>query len=498
VPTANGPALVTPPWETVGDSAPTAPDSGPPPPPDDDDGPGQPEHDEFRFTDQGNGKLMATLHGYRIRYCYPWSKWLVWDSRRWRIDDTGMIRRVAKDVTRWMAADAALCGEEKLFKLLLGWAKQTSEKGRTSNMIDMCQSEPGIPILPDQLDRDPWLFNCRNGTLDLRTGTLRPHSKLDHITKLCDLDYDPDARAPLWLSTLDLFLAGDQALIDYFQEIVGAALSGEIRDAILPVCYGTGNNGKSTILEALIEVFGPDYAMKCPPDLLMAKTHETHPTERADLFGKRLVIAIETEEGRRLNETMVKELTGRDSIRARRMREDFWQFKPTHSLIAATNHKPIIRGTDYAIWRRLKLLPFLVAVAGTQDDKTMPAKLRAEYPGILAWCVRGCLRWQRSGLTEPACVSEATEVYRAEQDVLGTFLADKTITKKGAKVQCGYLYATYKLWAENASEYAKSLTAFGMAMQERGIVKTRTGGVKYYLNIELRVNEAVNCEQESR
>jgi putative DNA primase/helicase len=231
--------------------------------------------------------------------------------------------------------------------------------------------------------------------------------------------------------------------------------------------------------------FGPDYAMKAPPDLLMAKAHDGHPTDRADLFGKRLVVAIETEEGRRLNETLVKELTGGDRIRARRMREDFWEFEPTHTLIMATNHKPVVRGTDRGIWRRIRLIPFLVTVEGEAVDKGMPRKLRVERPGILAWCVRGALRWREQGLAEPEAVSEATGTYRREQDVLGAFLAEHTVQGPRYKVRSGVLYAAYKKWAEDNGEWVKSLTAFGMAMEERGIEKKTSGG-KWYLGIDLR------------
>src|SRR5262245_11504483 len=166
----------------------------------------------------------------------------------------------------------------------------------------------------------------------------------------------------------------------------------------MPIAYGLGSNGKSTILGTLLETFGKDYAMKCPPDMLMAKRNDSHPTDRADLFGRRPVVAIETEAGRLLNETMVKELTGGDRIRARRMREDFWEFSPTHTLMMGTNHKPKIRGTDRGIWRRIRLVPFTVTVDSLQEDRAMPEKLLAERPGILAWCVRGSLDWQARGL----------------------------------------------------------------------------------------------------
>jgi putative DNA primase/helicase len=361
-------------------------------------------------------------------------------------------------------------------------------------MLHLAEVETGIPALPKDMDADPWSFNCRNGTIDLQAGRLRPHRRSDLITKLCDLDYDPDAPCPLWEATLAKFFARESperqaALIDYWQRLCGYAMTGVVRDQVMPVAFGTGSNGKSTILGTLMDVFGPDYAMKCPPDLLMAKRNDSHPTERTDLFGKRLVVAIETESGRRLNETMVKELTGNDSIRARRMREDNWEFKPTHTLIMATNHKPVIRGTDKGIWRRLKLVPFTVSVEDAAAIMDMPERLRAEWPGVLAWCVRGCLEWQRRGLDAPAEVLDATKGYKAEQDVLGLFLDECTTRGPNLKAKASQLYARYKGWAETGNEYALSQRLFGEALHERGIESKRSNGF-WHIGIGLLADQS--------
>jgi putative DNA primase/helicase len=360
----------------------------------------------------------------------------------------------------------------------------SESKDKIKAMMELASSESGVPILPDEMDKDGWLFNVPNGTIDLRTGSLRAHDRADLITQLCPVEFLPSAKCPLWDATLKLFLV-DQVLIDFWQRLCGYAMAGVVRDHILPVAYGSGSNGKSTILGALLEVFGPDYAMKAGPDLFMAKNHETHPTDRTDLFRKRLVAAIESEQGHRLNETMVKELTGGDRIRARRMREDFWEFSPTHTFIMGTNHKPAVRGTDRGIWRRLKLVPFSVVVEGGDADPAMPEKLRGEFPGILAWCVRGCLEWQKNGLQEPESVTQATKNYRAEQDVLGAFLGEHTVENAKFQVKAGDLYGRYKKWAELGSEHVLTMTAFGLAMQERGI-QTKVSNGKWYLGIGLR------------
>jgi putative DNA primase/helicase len=263
---------------------------------------------------------------------------------------------------------------------------------------------------------------------------------------------------------------------------------GVVEDHILPVAFGTGSNGKSTLLGTLMDVFGSGYAMKCPPDLLLAKRNDSHPTDRASLFGKRLVVAIETEENRRLNESMVKELTGGDDITARRMREDFWTYKPSHTVFMATNHKPVIRGTDRGIWRRVKLVPFTVAVGDAVAIKDMPARLRAEWGGILAWCVRGCLAWQARGLATPDEVVVATAKYRGDQDLLGLFMAEHTVLAPNAKAKASALYARYKEWAEAGGEFVISQRAFGDSLAERGFEKKQSNGA-WYLGIGLAAGD---------
>jgi putative DNA primase/helicase len=442
-------------------------------------------------TDLGNAERLVARHGQDLRYCHVWSKWLHWSGRHWSIDRVAEVRRLAKDAVRRILAEAMKVEDIDARKRLATWAVESEERRKLSAMLHLAEAEKGIPILPEEMDSDPWLFNVRNGTLDLRTGELKAHNRSDLITKLCNIDFDPAARCPLWESTLAKFFAREDPavtadLIAYFQRLCGYALTGVIRDHIMPIAFGKGSNGKSTILGTLLDVFGSDYAMKCPPDLLMSKKTDSHPTDRADLFGRRLVVAIETESGRRLNESLIKELTGGDRIRARRMREDFWEYSPTHTLFLATNHKPVIRGRDEGIWRRLKLIPFTVTVQGQHADTDMPRKLRNEFPGILAWCVRGCLEWQKIGLDAPDVVQDVTREYRREQDSLGAFLEEHTIRAPSLKAKASDLYGRYKTWAEAANEHVMSETMFSMTLAEdTGIEKKRSNG-SWYIGIGLK------------
>src|SRR5262249_53729711 len=238
-------------------------------------------------------------------------------------------------------------------------------------------------------------------------------------------------------------------------------------------------NGKSTFLNTIMAMLGA-YAMKASAELLMTNKYDRHPTEEADLHGKRLIAAIETEQGRKLNEVLVKELTGGDPIRARRMREDPWQFWPTHKVFLATNHKPVISGTDNAIWERIRLIPFTVTIPKEQRDTTLPEKLQAELPGILAWAVQGCLAWQQEGLGEPVEVQQATAHYRAEMDVLGQFIAECCHEEPEYKVRSRDLYETYKRWCEGNGEHVEmSQRAFGSALLAKGYESHRSNGIWY-------------------
>jgi putative DNA primase/helicase len=267
------------------------------------------------LTDLGNAERMVRRYGDGFHYCHPWRKPLVWDGTRWKADDVGESRRLAKRTVRSILREAAAEGDEERRKALIAWAISSERKQRLDALHDLAMTEASIPVVPSQLDVDPWLLNCRNGTIDLRTGELRPHDRRDLLTKVVPLDFDPTADCPLWEETLRTFLLTDD-LIDFVQRLAGMAITGVVEDHVLAVAYGSGANGKSTILGTLIETLGPDYAMKAAPDLLVAKKGESHPTDRADLFGKRLVVAIETAEGQRLDESLVKELTGGDRIRA--------------------------------------------------------------------------------------------------------------------------------------------------------------------------------------
>ncbi len=428
----------------------------------------------FTLTDYGNAERLVGRHGEDLRYCHAWKKWLVWDGQRWRVDDTGEVERRAKETVRSTYAEAAAEPDADARKALAAHAKRSESSGKLDAMIALAESEPGVPVRHNELDADPWSFNVANGTIDLRSGNLRPHVRDDLITKLAPVVYDPTARAPAWDTFLEEILPSYR-MRAYLKRLIGYALTGKIAEHILPICHGTGANGKSTLLNTVLEMAG-EYGLQAADDLLVVKSN-AHPTEQADLFGRRYVTNMETEDGKRLAESRVKQLTGGDRVRARRMREDFWEFSPTHTLFLATNHKPEVRGTDHAIWRRLRLIPFTVTIPQERQDKHLDEKLRAELPGILRWAVEGCLEWQRHGLGEPDEVMAATKIYREEMDVLAAFLSDRCVVHERASALATPLYHEYREWCEETGERVESQKKFGSRLGERGFEsRRRTSG----------------------
>ena len=436
-------------------------------------------------TEAANAKRLVARFGDVMRWCEPWGKWLVWDGKRWKVDDERRFEALAKTVANELwdeAAALAKTADGSTTNEILKFVRASNQATGIRNMVFLSRSD--VAIVPTFLDMHPWLLNVDNGTLDLRTGVLRPHDRDDCLTQLCPVPYEPTAPFPTWRRFIETVLAGDQELIVYLQRLIGYCLTGSTREHLLPFLFGMGANGKSTFIGTLLAMLGPDYAIKAPTDLLLAK-RDTHPTERADLYGKRLVACVEAEGSRRLAESLVKELTGGDRVRARRMRENYWEFQATHKIWLAANHKPVVRGTDHGIWRRIKLLPFTVAIPDDQQDKDLLVKLLDELPGILAWSVEGCRQWLGDGLHEPACVRTATGDYRNEMDLVGRFLVDCCIIDPAASLGAMALYTSFKAWCDRTGEQFVNQTRFGGQLTERGfqIERTRVGIVRHGLKL---------------
>jgi putative DNA primase/helicase len=438
----------------------------------------------YLCTDTGNAERLVDRHGANLRYCHPWGKWLIYDGTRWHVDDRGAVVRLAKDAARSIFEEAKEAPSDAVANQLGKWASSSLSESKLRAMISLAQSEAGIPVLPDELDASPDLLNVLNGTIDLRSGKLREHRREDLITRVAPLEYDPDANALAWETFLQRVLPGEE-LRAFVQRAVGYSATGHTSEQCMFINHGGGANGKSTFQEALSAALG-DYAMRTPTEMLLARRSDSVPNDVARLKGARFVSASETEEGRRLAESRIKDLTGQDTITARFMKAEWFDFAPTHKLWLSTNHKPEIRGTDAAIWRRIRLVPWTVSIPPAQQDKKLPEKLRSELPTILAWVVRGCLQWRRKGLQAPEEVRQATGNYRSEMDVLAAFLEEYCILRSDAMAFARNLYIAYKEWCEANGEPVEKQRRFGMRLTERGLRRQKVGGVYRWYGIGLR------------
>ena len=438
----------------------------------------------FNLTDLGNAERFVAHHGGNVRYCYPWAKWLLWTGSRWERNDAGRVHRLAKDTVRSIYGEAAAAEDEDRRKALAQHATRSEAEAKIRAMLELAKSE--VPVSPDELDADPWLLNVPNGTLDLRTGQLRDHRREDLLTKMAGTEYRPDASAPAWEAFLERVLPSED-LRAFVQRSAGYSATGDTSEQCMFINHGAGANGKSTYQEALAAALG-DYAMRTPTETLLAKRTGGIPNDVARLKGARFVAASETEEGRRLAESLVKDLTGQDTISARFMRAEWFDFKPTHKLWLSTNHKPEVRGTDNAIWRRIRLIPWSVTIPPAERDRKLPERLGTELPGILAWVVQGCLSWRREGLRAPDEVRRATNEYRTEMDLLAGFLEDCCVVHRNAEVGATELYNAYKGWAEAGGERIETQRKFGTRLAERGFAKEKIGGLVRWFGAGLRSN----------
>src|SRR5215211_7069457 len=440
----------------------------------------------YNLTDLGNAERFVAQHGKNVRYCYPWRKSLIWTGSRWQRDEAGRVHRLAKETVRSIYREASEEEDEDRRKALAKHARASESETRIRAMVELAKSE--IPTSPDALDVDAMLLNVLNGTVDLRTGELRSHSREDLITKIAPIEYDPDAAAPMWEVFLERVLPSED-LRGFVQRAAGYSATGDTSEQCMFIHHGLGANGKSTFQETITAALG-DYAMRTPTETLLVKRTGGVPNDVARLKGARFVTASETEEGRRLAESLVKDLTGHDTISARFMWAEWFDFKPTHALHLSTNHKPEIRGTDPAIWRRIRLIPWAVTIPPGEQDRRLAEKLRSELPGVLAWIVHGCLAWQCKGLQAPEEVRRATRAYRAEMDVLAAFLADCCVRDEDETAFAGELWGAWKRWCEETGEQAGSQKRFGGRLAERGFLNHRDSktGRKVWSGLSLRPN----------
>lgn len=448
--------------------------------------PEEPETNLYTLDDMGNAKRFIDLFGEDFRYNYTDKTFLYWDGCRWAADQTSAVERSADVSVEAMSAEAEWYeknGDEDAAKAFRKHIKTSRSNKSKTNMLKEVQHN--MPIMPFQLDKHKMAFNVPNGTLSLKSGQLVPAKRDYFITKFSPVEFTDNADCPMWRRFLDDIFGGDKELIRYIQKAVGYSMTGDTSEQCVFFLYGTGRNGKSTFLDVLREIFG-DYVSNIQPETIMVKNSMGNGinSDIARLKGARMVTTVEPNEGVRLNEGLIKQLTGDDAVTARKLYGNEFEFKPEFKLWMATNHKPIIRGTDDGIWRRIHMIPFTVQIPIDKVDRQLKSKLEREYPAILRWAAEGCLLWQREGLKQPRAVLDMTREYRREMDVISGFLDDRCEVGEGFSAKSSELYAAYSAWCEANTEFKMSNTKFGVEMEKRFTRSKRMDG-NYFVGLKL-------------
>jgi P4 family phage/plasmid primase-like protien len=441
------------------------------------------------ITDVGNARVLSRLSTGNILHCDAW-EWIAWTGCKWSTEGAWKIvqelqkevlnlrlTRARDSVNRYMSTgyDTTLNQEvaKPLFNEKLKQKRGVIQKilshqheGRIRGARILAASIPGLSCDHKRFNTHPTLLNCPNGTLDLESGMLRNHVKLDYLTQLCNTQYMPNAECPRWERFMLEVFGGDMELVLWFQRLLGYCLTGDISHHVLSVLHGTGRNGKSTVVETICSVLGEDYATVAPQKFLTVTRGETHPTKLVVLYGKRFVVDSETGDGARLDEELVKKLTGGDTIQARRMYENFWEFKPTHKLILITNHEPTVEGTDEAIWGRVRKIPFKECFLG-REEFDLRKKLLFEAAGILRWMVDGCKLWFKEGFGPlPSAVTVATASYRSEQNTMLRFFEERLAKDIASSIQKHLVISAYSSWCSANRVRQASNKAFGEQLRK--------------------------------
>jgi P4 family phage/plasmid primase-like protien len=441
------------------------------------------EHQEeiplYNLTDAGNAERLTWRYRGKFLYC-PQRDWYAWNERRWVPDATSAITLAAITAVRKIVPEElplALAGLdpekeedadkiEAICKKYKKWAEESEGQARLNAMSGL--AEAFMPVEVHRFDQDLLLFNVNNGTIDLKTGELYPHRREDYLTKISEVNYDPTSECPLWLSFLQDVTAGDEELIRYLQRAVGYSITGLTVEHCMFLLYGTGRNGKSTFLEVVRHIMG-DYAKTAHMNTFIAKQNDDSiPNDLAMLHSARFVSATEAEDGKHLAEAKIKYITGGDTVTARFLHKEFFQFTPQFKIWLGTNYKPTIYGTDEGIWRRIRLIPFNVYIPDGKKDEKLLDKLKSEASGILNWALQGLEDYRREGLMEPDIVKGSTEEYRASQDWMTRFLEECTEASMEKDTPARLLYEKYTDWCHKTGEWKLKEPKFAEGMKLKG------------------------------
>lgn len=429
-------------------------------------------------TEHSIAAALSMQYGNDWKYCAGWGQWFRWDGRCWIADHVLAFNYVVRQV----CYTASTCADVKEQSLRARLASSAT----ISNVERMTRADPIHATPIENWDADPMLLNTTGGIVDLTTGKLCPHDRNKFLTKTATAT--PQGSCPQWLEFQSDITGGNQELIDYLQRVFGYCLTGLTSEHALFFFYGTGANGKSVFLNVISTILG-DYARTAPMDTFMDTRSDRHPTDLAGLRGARVVCAIETEQGRRWNESKIKAITGGDTITARLMRQDFFDYKPQFKLLIAGNHKPPISNVDEAMSRRMHLVPFTVYIPPEKRDKHLTAKLIKESDGILAWGIQGLIKWKElGGLKPPEIVTKATQEYLDAEDSVGSWIEDCCEINNSAFTTSKKLFESWKSWAEERGEFVGSLRKLSERLITRKLEPCRQNKERGFKGISLNTS----------
>jgi putative DNA primase/helicase len=450
--------------------------------------------DVARDSDVANAEKLVTWFGSKLAYIPRWNCWYYFDGQRWRRDDSGVyVKRAAINTAKRLFREA--CEEllkaatdpeadVKKLQASVAWAAKSQSTPRIMAMVELVPADARICMSYEKLDQNPQLLVCKNGTVDLLTGEIRKSSHIDYMTKLAPANYRPTVEAPLWDAFLETVLP-DENVRGFLQRFVGYALTGDVGERLFVVLYGGGRNGKSVFLRVIQEILG-DYAVTAPNTLLMRRKGEAHPTEVATLHGARLAVTSELRKGHVFDEEAVKRLTGNDKLTTRKMREDFWDFTPTHKLMLACNHRPRVADTTDSFWDRFALVPFTQRIDSAAVNPRLVADLLKERDGILAWALAGLAAYRREGLSRPDAVKHATEAYREQEDQLAAFFKERTrVGDSNTKTTTKALMQALESWCRGINMFVPRPNDLAERLQEMGLSPTSDGKARGWRGIEL-------------
>lgn len=433
------------------------------------------------LTDTGNAARFGRRYADQVKYVFGLG-WVIWDGLRWKRDGTAQIMELAKQVARDVYKEGEAL-DDTARVAVANHAKASHQAPRLKAMLELALSLPELVTEAGLLDAHDMLLGVANGVVNLRTGKLQSACRKDLLTRHSPVTFDAKAKCPQFDAFIHQVIGGDKTLAQYLQRVVGYSLTGRTTEQCLFFLYGSGANGKSVFLNVAKEVLGADFAKQTAAETLMAK-RSSQTNDIATLQSVRVAIANEVEDGTLLAESLVKQMTGGDAMRARFHYQEFFEFVPKFKLFIAGNHKPIIQGRDNGIWRRIRLIPFLVTFQPAQQDKHLQDKLRTELPGILNWAIKGCKAWQKSGLATPKVVTDAVDSYRDDMDIIGQWVAESCAVGANLESKAADAYQSYKFWSERSGYRPMSAGTFSREFAVRYTKVKRKDG-NYFQGVQV-------------